>query len=249
MISAVLLDKDGTILDIEKTWVPVAKRVVTTLVEEFAPKADEQKLLASIGIVSDRVIESGSMASGTNEAIARDMIQSLSSQGFQVEEMPFAVRSEALFTSLARNVTVCPLVKDLKGLLTRIKDRGLIIGLATADTEESAEYCLSELGVLDLFDFIGADDGTMPAKPDPAMMTRFCKEYQLDPSEVAMVGDTQSDMMFGKNAGAGLLIGLEESLTRVGKMADYWIKSLDELIDQEQKMIWERTNERNCIDM
>ncbi len=240
MIKGILLDKDGTILDIDKTWVPVARRVCKAVAEEYAPEIDPVELLQAIGIEGDYVNPSGSMAKGTNADIADDFLQVMRFYGKEIEGETFAARSEHYFNAFSLDVQVIPSVEDLPALLGRLKERGLVIGLATADTLVSARNCLLKMNVLELFEYIGSDDGIIKPKPAPEMMEAFCQKYGLQPSEVAMVGDTMTDMAFGRNTGAGVLIGIEKEPSEVGETADYAISSVAELINGEEKLIWER---------
>jgi phosphoglycolate phosphatase-like HAD superfamily hydrolase len=240
MIKGILLDKDGTILDIDKTWVPVARRVCKALAEEYAPDIDPAELLQAIGIEGDFVNPAGSMAKGTNADIASDIMQVMRGYGKEIEVEAFSAKSEHYFNSFSIDVQVIPTVEDLPELLGRLKKKGLVIGLATADTLISAKNCLLKLNVLELFEYIGSDDGIIKPKPATEMMEVFCQKYGMQPSEVVMVGDTMTDMAFGRNTGAGVLIGIEKESSEVGETADYVISSVAELIDRDEKLIWER---------
>lgn len=239
MIKALLLDKDGTILDIERTWIPVARQVARQLIEDFAPGLEAEGLLSAIGIEKDQVCPAGSMASGTNADIARDMLDHLAKKGYPVDAQAFGRRSEALFTGLGKKATMVAASPDLRGLLGRLVDRGFILGLATSDTLESARSGLRDLGVLSLFSYLGADDGRLPAKPDPALMVDFCQKEGLRADQVAMVGDTRSDMIFARQAGAGLALAIEKRPGDLAALADHVLVSIDQLIDEKGKMIWE----------
>ncbi|MFZ6043603.1 HAD family hydrolase, partial [Vibrio natriegens] len=87
---------------------------------------------------------------------------------------------------------------------------GYKLGIATADTKAATLYSLEQSGLLGLFDFIGYSDGDIAPKPAPALMNAFCAHCDLTPDQVVMFGDTVSDMVFGRNAGArriGVLTG------------------------------------------
>ena len=210
------------------------------MAEEYAPEIDPEEFLLAIGIEGDLVDPSGSMAGGTNADIAADILTVLQRHGKDIEEESFAARSEHYFNSFSMDVQVIPSVENLPQLLRKLKQKGLVIGLATADTLISAKNSLQKLNVLELFEYIGADDGIIKPKPATEMMDAFCGKFGLHPSEVAMVGDTMTDMRFGRNTGVGVLVGIEKEPSEVGDTADYRIASLAELIDGEEKLIWER---------
>lgn len=240
MIKGIMLDKDGTILDLEKTWIPVARKVCQALTQDYAPDMNQDELLRAIGIEGDVVNPTGSMAKGTNAEIATDLIRVMWNQGVNIEKKTFFAQSEQYFNDFSMEVQIFPTVEDLPKLIQRLKRRGLAVGLATADTMVSARNCLQKLNVIELFDYIGADDGIIKPKPNPEIMKMFCQQCGIKPSEVAMVGDTMTDMDFGRNVKVGALIGIEKELSEVGETADFAISSVAELIDKEEKLIWER---------
>ncbi|QRN85074.1 HAD family hydrolase [Clostridia bacterium] len=240
MIKGIMLDKDGTILDIEKTWIPVARKVCLALAKDYAPDINQEELLLAIGIEGEIVNPAGSMAMGTNADIAGDLIRVMHNHGVKIDQNSFFAKSEQYFNTFSMDVQIIPTVEDLPKLIQKLKQRGLFVGLATADTMLSARNCLQKLNVMELFDYIGADDGIIKPKPNPEIMEMFCQQYGIKPSEVAMVGDTMTDMEFGRNTKVGALIGIEKESSDVGETADFVISSVAELIDKEEKLIWER---------
>ena len=69
-ITAILFDKDGTLLDFHKTWMPVYGAVARLFAED--DEAAAERLLVAAGLDAARgVIKSGSLlAAGNNEEIA-----------------------------------------------------------------------------------------------------------------------------------------------------------------------------------
>ena len=91
--------------------------------------------------------------------------------------------------------------------LERLAAAGLKIGIATNDAEVPARRDMEHIGVADLCDVIYGHD-SHGAKPGPEMMAAFCAETGLRPDQVAMVGDTMTDLRFARNAGAHCCIGI-----------------------------------------
>ena len=120
---------------------------------------------------------------------------------------------------------------DTPELMRDLREDGLKIGLATSDIEESANKTLKELEIFEYFDYIGADDGVKQAKPAPDMYVEFMEKTGLSADEIAVVGDTCNDMLFGKNNGGtsiGVLSGVS-SKEDLEEIADYIIDSVEEL--------------------
>ena len=112
-----------------------------------------------------------------------------------------------------------------------LKSRGLIIGLATADTKYNAHRCLEHLGIDSYFDYIGADDGVLAPKPQPDIFMDFAGRFHLQPSQIAVAGDTWNDMFFARRC-RGLAIGVLSGTGGRGNLeplADYVLESVGDL--------------------
>lgn len=106
-----------------------------------------------------------------------------------------------MYTSVILCKEKIELLPNIKETLIELKARGYHLGVATADTMDITLVMLETLGVRDLFEYVGAEDGKTPAKPNPHMLDVFCKQLGITNEEVIMVGDTLCDMKFGENAG------------------------------------------------
>jgi len=54
--------------------------------------------------------------------------------------------------------------------------------------------------------FLGGNEVNRP-KPDPEMIEVACRRLALLPHQIVYVGDTVTDMIMAKKAGAGLAVG------------------------------------------
>lgn len=81
--------------------------------------------------------------------------------------------------------------------------RALDAGLATATTKstETTISILTHYGVARFFDQIQGMEDDMPYKPDPFILHKVLKERGWRAEETLMVGDTDKDIMLGRNAG------------------------------------------------
>lgn len=191
MIRAVIFDKDGTLFDFRKSWGAWCNAVLA----EVAPDpATRDRLAAMLGFDPDRVDfvpESPVIASTTPQVIA------LVHQALPGSDLAWLDRR---MNALAVEIPMVPAV-DLRAVLGGLKARGLVIGLATNDTEAPARAHLSRAGVLDLFDFVAGCDSGWGGKPAPGQLQAFAQAHGLNPTEVAMVGDSTHDLHAGRAAG------------------------------------------------
>ena len=92
--------------------------------------------------------------------------------------------------------------------LRTLRDRGLKLGVATADSRRGIADTLQAFDVLQHFDFLAGYDSGHGVKPEPGMVLAFCREAGLEASSVVVVGDNRHDIEMGRNAGAGLCVGV-----------------------------------------
>jgi phosphoglycolate phosphatase len=86
--------------------------------------------------------------------------------------------------------------------LGALKAMGLRIGLATNDSEASARRQITAMGLDDTVEFIAGYDTGHGSKPDPGMILAFARHIGVEPSRIAMVGDTLHDLECAHAAGA-----------------------------------------------
>ncbi len=219
MIRAIVFDKDGTLLEYEAFWVPVAEAAVRVLIEARCDRPDAvdelyREMLTVIG-AEDGIM--GVLCHGTYGDIAEAM------EPVRAMLLPHSKPMDAAEVAHAFEVSIdagglVPICADLPEVMADLKARGLILGLVTSDNRAITERCLSALGILPYFDSIRTDDGISPAKPAPFHMLAFCAEFGLTPEEVIMVGDTASDMRFAQNSGTRAL-GVAKSADDAARLA------------------------------
>ena len=80
--------------------------------------------------------------------------------------------------------------------------------MATADSHQGILNTLRAFDVLDEFDFLAGYDSGHGVKPEAGMVLAFCAETGLEVESVVVVGDNRHDIEMGRNAGAGLCVGV-----------------------------------------
>ena len=122
---------------------------------------------------------------------------------------------------------------ELTGLFGRIRAHGIAIGVATMDATRTAEANLEAFGIAHLVDFVVGADAGHGIKPDPGMLLAFCRRVGLVPAEVAMVGDAVVDLLMGRNARAGLVIGVTTGVTPREVLAPHADRVLESVAEIE----------------
>lgn len=201
-VKAVIFDKDGTILDFDALWVPVAIKATDLILEKLAAdKVSPELLLDAIGVVGDTSSLEGSFCHGTYRDMAVDMNAVFAKQGYDFDiDMLTALTADAYHESISAG-EVKPACDNIVEFFDELRACGIMTVLVTSDGPAMTADCLAQLGLSDRFDLVITDDGTHPNKPDPYVINKLCADYGFDKSEVVMLGDTLTDMKFAKNGG------------------------------------------------
>lgn len=231
-IRAVLFDKDGTLIDFDKTWAPTFH----ALIEEVTKNDRAQMLRLSEACEYDlenRAFLPGSCAvAGTNNDFVDAWVEIL---GLSDSKAFLREIDEALGRFSLDHVSP---FDDLIHVLDRLAGHGIMLGIATNDAEVSARAQLQALGIADRFPHVYGYDSGHGAKPGPGMIHAFCEAANVLPGEVVMVGDSLHDMHAGRAAGTRTLaittgtIGRDILAPHADHVADsltdccLWIESL-----------------------
>lgn len=226
-IQAILFDKDGTLFDFYKTWGPVTEEAALMVAQGDAGKARHILTESGKDPETGKYIPGSPIASGSNREIA-ELWTSLAGRT-DID----TVYAEVHQLFLKRQATAATPVTDLDILFTRLRKRGLSLGIATMDSEESARASMARFGVHGSLDFICGFDTGHGVKPGGGMVEAFAAHVNLRPAMIAVVGDSPHDMAMAHAGGAGRAIGvltgvsLREHLMDHG--ADMVIDSIVEL--------------------
>lgn len=200
-IRGILFDKDGTLLDYNKSWLPVNRQLAEIAAGGEAALADRLLLACGMDPVSGHVVPDSLLAAGSTRQIAEGLVAG----GSTLDLDDLTRQLDDLFSGAAHFAVP---VTDLGALFGRLKARGYRLGVASSDNQTSIRETARHFGFLDCLDFIAGYDSGFGVKPEPGMVLGFCEATGLSPGEVAMVGDNNHDLHMGRNASVGLTIGV-----------------------------------------
>ncbi len=102
---------------------------------------------------------------------------------------PAAVaRVRARVRAMVGNLDVFQLRPGMDGLLGRLRQRGLKLGVV-ADQPDIAMAQLVRAGIAGLFDHMGSSGMTVGGRPDLRALMLVCEALDAEPAEAIMVGD------------------------------------------------------------
>lgn len=201
-ISAILFDKDGTLFDFRRTWLPILRTVAAMAAQSDTDLANSLIRAAGYDPDTDRFIPDGPIAAGNSRDISAAWSAVLPSRDQRSLQTLINDASETQGPRSA--VPVC----DLPALLEELTDLRIIVGLATSDSESGARKTLDRFGITDRFQWISGYDSGYGIKPDPTVVRAFAQSITRLPQEIAVVGDTLHDLHMGRDAGVAARIAV-----------------------------------------
>ncbi|MCX7349940.1 MAG: HAD family hydrolase [Alphaproteobacteria bacterium] len=225
-IHGVLFDKDGTLIDVNATWVPIYREALKQLFSVDDAGAEALMVQAGYDRATGKLKAGSPLAGGTNREIAAIWWPELKGGALDAH----LDRLEHRFGQMARDRLV-PLM-PLEPILSDLRAMGLKLGVATNDSHLSARAHMAEVGVIAHFEDIIAADTVPVAKPAGNMIRRFAALTGLPAASIAMVGDNHHDMEEARNGGAGLAIAVlsgNAGREDIAHLADYTIDSVADL--------------------
>ena len=230
-IRAILFDKDGTLVDFQRTWGPATYTVLSRLCDGDHA-AFERLAAVSLFDAEHRTLKPGSpIVIETTYGYGRLWAQAL---GRPLTPEFVDDIDRMFFQTTLDHLTP---MGDVKGLLDGLAARGLRLGLMTNDADANTRAQMRRLGLDALLEFIAAYDSGFGAKPAPDPVLAFARFANVAPAEIAVVGDTVHDLAAARAAGAlaiGVLSGPTDGAL-LEPLADVILPSVAELgawIDQ-----------------
>jgi phosphoglycolate phosphatase-like HAD superfamily hydrolase len=233
-VDMVVFDKDGTLVDFDHLWGQKVRVAVSALAQELDLAAElSADLYAYLGYDAGRNLTAGggplavaSMAklntivaavlyrNGVAWERAESMVDRLFAPPMLAIPGPESVRAQG----------------DVHGTMLRLTQAGVKIGVVTSDNRAGTLAGLSILGVADLVTIVVCGDDDLPDKPAPEAMWHIAAHVGCSPQRIMMVGDTTSDMRFGRNAGVCCNIGIRPGAgdaVALARLADLVVNSVE----------------------
>lgn len=201
-IKGILFDKDGTLVDFQKTWHAIGDVMALEAAQGDRARADALMEAAGYDLAAGNFRPDSTFAAGTNADIV-----ALWHPGLTDGERLAMVERFDSFCAIKGAESAVPLPGVLAAL-SDLHNAGMKLGVATNDSTAGAERTLMTLGVAQKFVAAYGYDAVANPKPEPDSVLAFCAVAGLRPGEIAMVGDNRHDLEMGRAGGVGLNIGV-----------------------------------------
>jgi phosphoglycolate phosphatase len=212
----IIFDKDGTLTDFKKTWLPILETRLDILTEKLHLQEKKEALRNTayrrFGITGQQIDPYGPFPHTPpheDEVIFATVLYEF---GIPYEKAKMAARSSVIEAeALINRIDISVLYDGVEDVLRKLHAGGVLLTLATADLTEYASETLKHLGIFDLFDYVVGADMVTNNKPHPEMVEKTAEALGVSSLKTALVGDSIVDMEMGKTAGLGLTVGVTES--------------------------------------
>ncbi len=197
-----IFDKDGTLFHFQESWGNWLDEVLNNICEKSISKKKQLAEILGFNLSKKIFFENSPFIAGTTEEFLSS-IESFSDnlKGKELEEF---------INSKLMQLVQKP-VGDLKVLFEYLKSKKILLGVATNDNEIPCKSQLQKERIIQYFDFIAGSDSGYGFKPEIGQLEAFCRSFNLNPNEVAMIGDSTHDLIAAKRAGLypiGVLTGV-----------------------------------------
>lgn len=230
--TAVLFDKDGTILPFSPFW--------TTWTAAFRGELEASGVLADApaGMLdwpaNTRTASHGASLDVATMQVLRERVAALLIDGgVDPQEARRTVEAAARVADARTESLPVEAHAGFDDAVRGLRAQDIALGLVTGDDEARASRQLLELGLIHDFSIVVGGDRGLPGKPSPATLLAACDALAVAPSDCAYVGDSLVDVRAARAAGFMTAIVYvphdAEALPEWAGEADEVIRDLDVL--------------------
>lgn len=179
MIKLVIFDVDGTLVDSEVVFVKAA-------IKNMEVNGYNIPMSAIMGII------------GQNRIAGRKLIESTQDDSFDYDK--YIEDYEKIRSEILENEPL-KLKKGALNILNYCKEHNIKMAIATSTYREKQVKVLTNLGIIDYFDYMVFGDEIINSKPAPDIYLKVYEHYNLDKDEMIIYEDSNNGILSGYNAG------------------------------------------------
>lgn len=216
-IELVILDKDGTVIDLYYCWSQiVGYRVDAAKVKLGFNDAQKKEVMYAMGIdlENQRIRDGGPVGFKRREVVMQAMMDALSALGFpDTYEICCQAFDEADRKSRDNLKEIVKPTEGIVKFITDLHNKGCRVAIATTDRTERARWTVELLGVSHVVDMIIGSDKVKNHKPEAETVELILRELAVNKKSAVIIGDAITDIEMGINAGLSASIGFCSGLT------------------------------------
>ncbi|MCR4325105.1 MAG: HAD family phosphatase [Candidatus Curtissbacteria bacterium] len=208
-IRAAIFDFDGVLVN--------SPEFIAKAYEEFLrvrgkdPNIDHSKFMGRTGIANMRILKE--------------------KYGLEGEAENLLAERRAISDSLWEENMA--LMDGVRGLLERLKSKGIRCGIASSARRDKIKGALVKFGVDDFFEVIVSEEDVTNGKPNPEVFLMAAEKLGVAPENCVVVEDALHGVEGAKAAGMKVVFVPDVRFTKARhEKADVILKNLDELTDE-----------------
>lgn len=179
MIKLVIFDVDGTLVDSEVVFVKAA-------IKNMEVNGYNIPMSAIMGII------------GQNRIAGRKLIESTQDDSFDYDK--YIKDYEKIRSEILENEPL-KLKKGALNILNYCKEHNIKMAIATSTYREKQVKVLTNLGIIDYFDYMVFGDEIKNSKPAPDIYLKVYEHYDYNKDEMIIYEDSNNGILSGYNAG------------------------------------------------
>ncbi|MBP2148826.1 HAD family hydrolase [Xanthobacter flavus] len=199
-LTALLFDKDGTLVHFDRTWGRAAGAVMRQMAHDDAHAVARLEAVSHYLADEERFLPTSPLVSGSSAHYGPLWAHALgrpADAGFLAEiDRLFAAEGLLNLTPIGHPARV----------LGELKAAGFALAIVTNDAEENARQQAEALGFLHLLDAVHGYDSGFGSKPGAGMVAAFAERFCHRPHAMAVVGDSAHDLAAARGAGARFIL-------------------------------------------
>lgn len=235
-IDCIVFDKDGTLIDLETFWGPRVEHWGGKLAELFPECSGiQESIFETIGYSPKEniILPESPLAVASIENLNILAAGALFQHGLPWHKAKLVVDRCAQNTlgGLFDPSDIHP-IGDVAGALQIFAGAQITIAVVTSDDRKMTRDTLASMDIENLVNILVCGDDDIPNKPAPDAIWRISEILGIPSSRMIMIGDTVSDMEFGRNAGVAGLVGVHNGdgiNSFLAAHADIVIDSIDKI--------------------
>lgn len=199
-LKALVFDKDGTLVDFDRTWGPSAGHVMRVLAQGDPLALKRLHEVSAYLPHEERFLPSSPLVAGSSAHYGPLWAQVLGCAA----DAGFLDLVDRLFRAAGmRHLT--PIGRP-DVMLQRLGRGGFFMGIVTNDAEANARLQADALGLSPHLGLVHGYDSGFGSKPDPGMVRAAADAFGVLARDMAVIGDSAHDLAAARGAGARFIL-------------------------------------------
>ena len=223
-IETVLLDKDGTFIDLHYFWGKMTELRVKEIIHQFNLNPDlfsELCLCLGYDIKTSKMLSDGITAMYSRSKIIEIFKSDLEKYGVEISEQELENIFDKVSIEFYKNMhQYTKPINSAIEFIKKLHSKGIKLGIVTSDSVESTKLTLKHFGWENLFESVIGRESSTHTKESGEPTKLALKELSANPEKTVMIGDAPMDSISAQKAGIEKII-----LVATGQIVENTLKS------------------------